>query len=251
MRKKIVAGNWKMNTTPGKGLELAKELKKMSSTISNDVLLVVSPPFTHIIPVAEALKGSKVAVSSQNCAAWDKGAYTGEVSAEMIANTGASFIIIGHSERREYFNESNSTLLQKVMLTLENNLNPIFCCGEILEERDANKHFEVVKNQIEEVLFKLSPEQMEKVIIAYEPVWAIGTGRTASPDQAQEMHAFIRSIILNHFGQKIAENTSILYGGSCKPDNAKEIFAKPDVDGGLIGGASLKATDFIEIANSF
>lgn len=251
MRKKIVAGNWKMNTSPAEGTNLAQELKEISIDLQNDIELIVSPPFTHIIPVINALKGSRIKVSSQNCAAWSKGAYTGEVSTEMIANAGASHVIIGHSERREYFNETNEIILQKVKLTLENKLTPIFCCGEKLDERDANNHFDVVQKQIEEVLFNLTPEEMEKVIIAYEPVWAIGTGRTASPEQAQEMHAHIRSVILNRFGKKVSDNTSILYGGSCKPDNAKEIFAKPDVDGGLIGGASLKASDFIEIAKSF
>jgi triosephosphate isomerase len=251
MRKQIVAGNWKMNTSPEEGLTLATGVKELSNTVPNNVELIVAPPFTHLHIVASSLKGSKVRVSSQNCAAWDKGAYTGEVSAEMIASIGANYIIIGHSERREYFAENSETLLKKVKLTLSNNLTPIFCCGEVLQQRDANQHFQVVQNQIEEVLFKLAPEDMKKVVIAYEPVWAIGTGRTASPEQAQEMHAHIRSIIKNFFGESIANSTSILYGGSCKPDNAKEIFAKPDVDGGLIGGASLKATDFIAIAQSF
>jgi triosephosphate isomerase len=251
MRKQIVAGNWKMNTSPAEGIKLAEDLKKLSGSVQANVELIVGPPFTHIALVVEELKGSSIKVSSQNCAAWEKGAYTGEVSAEMIAKTGATHVIIGHSERREYFNESSSTLLEKVKLTLSNGLTPIFCCGEKLDERDADRHFSVVKTQIQEVLFNLSPDQMEKVVIAYEPVWAIGTGRTASPEQAQEMHAHIRSILVAHFGQKIADNTSVLYGGSCKPDNAVEIFAKPDVDGGLIGGASLKATDFIAIAKSF
>jgi triosephosphate isomerase len=251
MRKQIVAGNWKMNTSPEEALTLATGVKELSTSVPNNVELIVAPPFTHLHIVASTLKGSKVSVSSQNCAAWDKGAYTGEVSAEMIAAIGANYVIIGHSERREYFAESSEVLLKKVNLTLVNGLTPIFCCGEVLSERDANKHFLVVQTQIMEVLFKLSPNDMSKVIIAYEPVWAIGTGRTASPEQAQEMHGHIRSIIKNYFGEAIANSTSILYGGSCKPDNAKEIFAKPDVDGGLIGGASLKATDFIAIAQSF
>lgn len=251
MRKQIVAGNWKMNTNPADGVMLAEQIKELSLNVPKGVELIVAPPFTHMVLVAETLKGSSVKVSSQNCAAWSKGAYTGEVSAEMIAATGATHVIIGHSERREYFAENNKTLLEKVKLALSNGLTPIFCCGEVLEDRDANRHFQVVQEQLEEVLLQLTPSQMEQVVIAYEPVWAIGTGRTASPEQAQEMHEHIRSFLLKNFGSDIAENTSILYGGSCKPDNAKEIFAKPGVDGGLIGGASLKASDFIAIANSF
>jgi triosephosphate isomerase len=169
----------------------------------------------------------------------------------MIAAAGATYVIIGHSERREYFSESNEVLLTKVKLTLKNNLTPIFCCGEKLTERETNNHFRVIEKQIKEVLFQLTPDEMSKTVIAYEPVWAIGTGRTASPEQAQEIHEFIRKIIANHFGSEIAHITCILYGGSCKPDNAAEIFSKPDVDGGLIGGASLVADDFIAIAKSF
>jgi triosephosphate isomerase (TIM) len=251
MRKQIVAGNWKMNTTLEEGIELALKVKELSGTTPTNVDLIVGAPFTHLYTIASNLKNSKVKVSSQNCAAWEKGAYTGEVSANMIASVGANYIIIGHSERREYFAEDSQTLLKKVKLTLANGLLPIFCCGEVLDQRDANKHFQVVETQIEEVLFSLDLTEMEKVIIAYEPVWAIGTGRTASPEQAQEMHAHIRNVLAKKFGDKIAQSTSILYGGSCKPDNAVEIFAKPDVDGGLIGGASLKAEDFIAIANSF
>jgi triosephosphate isomerase (TIM) len=251
MRKQIVAGNWKMNTSPEEALVLATGVKELSSSVPNNVDLIVAPPFTHLHIVASTLKGSRVYVSSQNCAAWDKGAYTGEVSAEMIAAIGAKYVIIGHSERREYFAENSEVLLKKVNFALSNGLIPIFCCGEVLSERDTNQHFMVVQTQIMEVLFKLSADDMKKVVIAYEPVWAIGTGRTASPEQAQEMHAHIRSIIKNYFGETLANSTSILYGGSCKPDNAKEIFAKPDVDGGLIGGASLKASDFIAIAQSF
>lgn len=251
MRKQIVAGNWKMNTIPADAVMLAEQIKELSTSVPKGVELIVAPPFTHIVLVAETLKNSSVKVSAQNCAAWDKGAYTGEVSAQMIAASGATHVIIGHSERREYFAESSKTLLEKVKLALSNGLTPIFCCGEVLEDRDASRHFQVVQKQLEEVLLQLTPSQMEQVVIAYEPVWAIGTGRTASPEQAQEMHEHIRSFLLTNFGSGIAENTSILYGGSCKPDNAVEIFAKPGVDGGLIGGASLKATDFIAIANSF
>jgi triosephosphate isomerase len=251
MRKQIVAGNWKMNTTLDEGLILAENVKKLSQPLPNDVDLIVAPPFTHIYAVANKLQGSSVKTSSQNCAAWEKGAYTGEISVDMIASTGASYVIIGHSERREYFGENSEILLKKVKLALDKGLSPIFCCGEVLGERDANRHFEVVQTQIEEVLFNLTEGEMKNVIIAYEPVWAIGTGRTASPEQAQEMHAHIRKCLVEKFGETVANATSILYGGSCKPDNAVEIFAKPDVDGGLIGGASLKAEDFIAIAKSF
>lgn len=251
MRKKIVAGNWKMNTTLEEGMSLVEKVKDLSAAVPADVELVVAPPFTHLFVVASSIKNSRVKASSQNCAAWEKGAYTGEVSAQMVANVGASHVIIGHSERREYFGETSQILLQKVKLVLANGLTPIFCCGEVLAERDANKHFSVVQTQIEEVLFNLTPQEMGKVVIAYEPVWAIGTGRTASPDQAQEMHAHIRKVLTDKFGFELAQTISILYGGSCKPDNAVEIFAKYDVDGGLIGGASLKAEDFIAIAKSF
>lgn len=251
MRKKIVAGNWKMNTTPQQGLKLANEVNELSASVPADVELIIAPPLTHITQITQTLGKSRVKVSGQNCAAWEKGAYTGEVSAEMISSTGATYVIIGHSERREYFSEGNETLLNKVKLAMQNGLTPIFCCGEKLNERDANQHFKVIEGQIADVLFKLDAKQMGNVIIAYEPIWAIGTGRTASPEQAQEVHAFIRQIVSKHFGVELAKSTSILYGGSCKPDNAKEIFAKADVDGGLIGGASLNASDFIAIAKSF
>lgn len=240
-----------MNTTPAQGLKLANEVNNLAASAPNDVELIIAPPLTHIPLITQALAKSRIKVSAQNCAAWEKGAYTGEVSAEMISSTGATYVIIGHSERREYFSEGNETLLNKVKLAMQNGLTPIFCCGEKLNERDANQHFKVIEGQIADVLFKLDAKQMGNVIIAYEPIWAIGTGRTASPEQAQEVHAFIRQIVSKHFGVELAKSTSILYGGSCKPDNAKEIFAKADVDGGLIGGASLNASDFIAIAKSF
>ena len=251
MRKQIVAGNWKMNTTPEAGIALVEMIKELSVSVPNDVEIIVSPPFTHLYSIASSLKNSRIKVGSQNCAAWEKGAYTGEVSVDMVSSVGASHVIIGHSERREYFNEKSPTLLEKISLSLSRNLKPIFCCGEVLEDRDANKHFDTVKTQIEEVLFKLNSKELQQIIIAYEPIWAIGTGRTASPEQAQEMHSFIRKIVANKFGSDVANNISILYGGSCKPTNATEIFAKPDVDGGLIGGAALNATDFIAITKSF
>lgn len=251
MRKRIVAGNWKMNTTPQQGLALAQDVRNLSSGVPNEVELIVAPPFTHITSIVTELNQSRVKVAAQNCSSWEKGAYTGEVAPAMIASSGAVYVIIGHSERREYFGETGEILLNKVKLALQNGLSPIFCCGEKLEERDANRHFQVVENQLAEVLSRISQQEMKNVIVAYEPVWAIGTGRTATPDQAQEMHNFIRKIIEKQHGKEIANGTSILYGGSCKPDNAKEIFAKPDVDGGLIGGASLVASDFIAIAKSF
>ena len=249
MRTKIVAGNWKMNTTVEEGIQLAKAVAAASAKV-NGATLVVAPPFTHLTAVKEALKGSKVELSAQNCANKESGAYTGEVSAKMVASTGATYVILGHSERREYYGENGAILLEKVKLALANNLKPIFCIGERLEEREINRHFEVVKTQLEEVVYQLSEADFEKIVLAYEPVWAIGTGKTATPEQAQEIHAYIRKVLADKFGSK-AEKTTILYGGSAKPSNAKELFSKADVDGGLIGGASLVADDFIAIAQSF
>ena len=194
---------------------------------------------------------AKIGVGAENCADKASGAYTGEVSAEMVASTGAKYVILGHSERRAYYGETVAILEEKVKLALANGLTPIFCIGEVLEEREAGKHFEVVDAQIKESLFDLSAEDFGKIVLAYEPVWAIGTGKTASPEQAQEIHAFIRSIVANKYGKEIADNTSILYGGSCKPSNAKELFSNPDVDGGLIGGAALKVSDFKGIIDAF
>ncbi len=249
MRKNIVAGNWKMNTTVNAGVELAKEILAKSNEL-NGAKLIVCPPFTHIAPIANVLNGSVVGFGAQNCADQAKGAYTGEVSAEMIKGLECQYVILGHSERREYYGEISETLNKKMALAYANGLTPIYCVGEKLEEREANKHFDVIKAQITEVVYNLSAEQFDSLIVAYEPVWAIGTGKTASSDQAQEVHAFIRQILKEKFGAA-AENTSILYGGSCKPGNAKDIFSKPDVDGGLIGGAALVADDFIAIAKSF
>lgn len=193
----------------------------------------------------------RIGVGAENCADKTEGAYTGEVSAKMVASTGAQYVILGHSERRAYYHETPEILKEKVLLALANGLTPIFCIGEVLEEREAGKHFDVVKAQVEESLFNLSAEDFGKIILAYEPVWAIGTGKTATADQAQEIHAFIRKIIADKYGKEVAENTSILYGGSCKPSNAAELFAKPDVDGGLIGGAALKADSFMGIITAF
>lgn len=250
MRKQIVAGNWKMNTLPSEGVELAKNIVAHRSEVSSEVSFIVCPPFTHIALVAEALKGSNVEFGAQNCAAEEKGAYTGEVSAQMIASLGCKYVILGHSERRQYYGETSETLNKKMVQVYANGLTPIYCVGENLSEREAGKHFDVVKQQLEEVIFNLTEEQFKNLVIAYEPVWAIGTGKTATADQAQEIHAYIREVLASKFGAA-AEECPILYGGSCKPSNAAEIFAKKDVDGGLIGGAALKHADFLAIGQGF
>lgn len=251
MRKKIVAGNWKMNTTVTEGVALARAIVAKKNEIPEGVSLVVAPPFTHLTFVAAALKGTGICLSAQNCADEAKGAFTGEVSAAMLKDAGCACTILGHSERREYYGETSAKLVKKLNLAMENELSVIFCVGEKLAERKMGNHFEVVGAQISEVLFTLTPEQMQRVVIAYEPVWAIGTGVTATAEEAQEIHAFIRKTIAARFGEAIAKETTILYGGSCKPSNAKELFACPDIDGGLIGGASLNADDFIAIAKSY
>ena len=251
MRKNIVAGNWKMNTTKVDGVALAQEVAALSEQTPAEVGLIVAPPFTHLCAVGKALAGSKVELSAQNCADHVKGAYTGEVSVDMLKAVGCQWTILGHSERREYYGETDEKLVEKTRLALEAGLGVILCVGERLEEREAGKHFDVCASQIKNVLYKFSAEDMKKVIIAYEPVWAIGTGKTATAEQAEEIHAFIRSRIAAKFGDEVAEDMTILYGGSCKPSNARELFAQKDIDGGLIGGAALKAADFIEIAKSF
>ncbi len=250
MRKKIVAGNWKMNTTVAEGVELAKAVAAKAPEVPSSVKLIIAPPFTHLVPVADAIKGSGIGLSAQNCADKEKGAYTGEVAADMLVSAGCSYTILGHSERRQYYGETDAKLVEKVKLAIAHGLSPIFCVGENLEEREAGRHFEVVTEQVKNVLYTLSAEDMAKVVIAYEPVWAIGTGKTATAEQAQEIHACIRKVVAEKFGS-LAEEITILYGGSCKPSNAKELFACPDIDGGLIGGAALKADDFIAIALSF
>ncbi|MFR9513196.1 MAG: triose-phosphate isomerase [Rikenellaceae bacterium] len=250
MRKKIVAGNWKMNTLPSEGVALAKAVAAGKESVCSCVNFIVCPPFTHIAAVAEVLKGTGVAVGAQNCAAETKGAYTGEVAASMIAELGCEYVILGHSERREYYGETSETLNKKIAQVYANGLTPIYCVGEVKEERENGTYFDVVKAQIEEVVFNLTEEQFATLVIAYEPVWAIGTGLTASADQAEEIHAYIREVLASKFGAA-AENTAILYGGSCKPSNAEEIFAKPNVDGGLIGGAALVADDFMGIGKGF
>ncbi len=250
MRKKIVAGNWKMNTDICEGKELVKGIIEMSGNLPSNIKLIVAPPFTHLCSVGKLLEGTPIALGAQNCADHSKGAYTGEVSASMLKSVHCSYVILGHSERREYYGETSAKLVEKIKLALEEGIAPIFCIGERLEEREAGNHFEVVRKQIEEVLYVLTPEQMANIVIAYEPVWAIGTGKTASSEQAQEIHEYVRKVVAAKFG-KLAEEISILYGGSCKPSNAKELFACKDIDGGLIGGAALKAEDFIGIALSF
>ena len=250
MRKKIVAGNWKMNTLPAEGVELAKGIAAGRGEVCSCVNFIVCPPFTHLSQVAEALKGSDIALGAQDCATEAKGAYTGEVSAAMLAALGCRYVILGHSERRQYYGETSATLNKKMAQAFANGLQPIYCVGENLEEREAGRHFDVVKTQIEEVIYNLTPAQFARTVIAYEPVWAIGTGKTATAEQAQEIHAYIRTILREKFGAA-ADETPILYGGSCKPSNAPELFAKEDVDGGLIGGAALKAADFLAIGKGF
>ncbi len=250
MRKKIVAGNWKMNTLPAQGVELAAEVAAKKSEVCDCVEFIVCPPFTHLSQVIETLKDSAVAVGAQNCAAESKGAYTGEVSAEMLASMGCKYVILGHSERREYYGETSETLNKKMVQAYANGLTPIYCVGEVKEERENGTYFDVVKAQIEEVVFNLTAEQYADLVIAYEPVWAIGTGLTATSDQAEEIQAYIREVLASKFGAAAAE-TAILYGGSCNPTNASEIFAKENVDGGLIGGAALVADNFIAIGKGF
>ncbi len=245
MRTKMVAGNWKMNMNLQEGVALATELKQQVT--NPNCAVVIGTPFIHLATVAEILKGSPIQLAAENCADHEKGAYTGEVSAAMVASTGAQYCILGHSERRAYYHEDYAILKEKVLLALANNLKPIFCIGEVKEEREAGKQNEVVKAQLEGSVFNLSAEDFAKITLAYEPVWAIGTGLTATPAQAEEMHAYIRSLVADRYGKQVADDTTILYGGSCNAKNAAELFANPDVDGGLIGGASLKAADFCTI----
>ncbi len=252
MRKKIVAGNWKMNKTFSEAEDLLFDIADiLKKNRPSDVEILVCPPALYLELAADIAHENGFSCGAQNLSEHESGAYTGEISATMIASTGATYVIIGHSERRSYFSETDTLLAVKVTQALKHELVPVYCCGEVLAEREAETHFEVVGTQIKKALFHLAADEFEKVVIAYEPVWAIGTGRTASPAQAQEMHAFIRKVLAEKFGTEAAGNTSILYGGSCNAANARELFANPDVDGGLIGGASLKAEDFIKIAGSF
>ena len=251
MRKKIVAGNWKMNMNLQDGIALAKELNETLKAEKPNCGVVICTPFIHLASIAQFLDQSVIGLGAENCADKEKGAFTGEVSAEMVKSTGAQYVILGHSERREYYKETPEILKEKVLLAQKQGLKVIFCIGESLAEREAGKQNEVVKAELEGSVFNLSEEDFRKIVIAYEPIWAIGTGKTATAEQAEDMHAFIRGVIAGRFGEAAAENISILYGGSCKPSNAKEIFSKPDVDGGLIGGAALKCADFKGIIDAW
>ncbi|MEG0038210.1 MULTISPECIES: triose-phosphate isomerase [Bacteroides] len=250
MRKNIVAGNWKMNNTLQEGIALAKDLNDALANETQNCDVIICTPFIHLASVTPIVNPAKIGVGAENCADKVSGAYTGEISAAMVASTGAKYVILGHSERRAYYGETVEILKEKVKLALANGLTPIFCIGEVLEEREANKQNEVVLAQLASV-YDLSAEDFSKIVLAYEPVWAIGTGKTASAAQAQEIHAYIRSTIADKYGKEIADNTSILYGGSCKASNAGELFANPDVDGGLIGGAALNVADFKGIIDAF
>ncbi len=249
MRKKIVAGNWKCNTTLQEGIALAKEVNNVVNT--SNVQVILGTPFIHLTEVVKLTTNKAIAVAAQNCAAEAKGAFTGEVSAAMVKSTGATYVILGHSERRGYYGETSEILNKKVALVLENGLTPIYCCGEALDIREKGEENAFVINQLKETVFNLSVEDFKKIVIAYEPIWAIGTGKTATSDQAEDMLKTIREAIAAKFGKAVAEETSILYGGSCNAKNAQELFAKPNIDGGLIGGASLKAEDFNAIVKSF
>lgn len=253
MRKKIVAGNWKMNLDYNEGLALFSEVVNMvRDEVTGQQQAVVCSPFIHLHSLVQLAKGyDKVAVGAQNASDKESGAYTGEVSAKQVRSTGAEYVILGHSERRQYYGETDDLLSVKADTALKNGLKPIFCIGETLDEREAEQHFDVIKTQLKNGIFHLPTEQFAQVVLAYEPVWAIGTGKTATAEQAQEIHAFIRNEIAENYNQEVADNTTILYGGSCNPKNAPELFAQPDIDGGLIGGASLKSRDFTDIVKVF
>lgn len=248
MRKKIVAGNWKMNLTKNEGLLLVEGI--VNGLKNESPIVILAPPFPFISDVVSEFDSSNVFVAGQNCHQEQNGAFTGEVSAAALQSFGCNYCIVGHSERRQYFGENDKLINQKIKRLLENNMKPIYCCGELLEEREAGKHFQVVESQIQSALQGLKKDELLNIVVAYEPVWAIGTGKTASPKEAQEMHAFIREKLSQVLGNN-AEEISILYGGSVKPNNAKELFSQKDIDGGLIGGASLTATDFLAITQSF
>ena len=248
MRKKIIAGNWKMNNNKRETSELIQALKRLS--FSTDVRVMIAPAFTHLIQAEELTQGDRIEVLAQNMNASESGPFTGEISTGMLHSIGINKVILGHSERRAYYNETDAGLKQKVETALTHDMEVIFCFGEELDERKAGSHFDVVQSQLETALFDINPTQWSKIILAYEPVWAIGTGETASPEQAQEMHSFIRGLIASKYDQELADHVSILYGGSVKPANALAIFSQPDVDGGLIGGAALNADDFTAIIQS-
>ncbi|MDD3286247.1 MAG: triose-phosphate isomerase [Bacteroidales bacterium] len=251
MRKNIVAGNWKMNLGFDEAEDLIDQINEELEKFNAKPTIILCPPYPYLELTSDMAEEGLFACGAQNVAQWNNGAYTGEISAQMLDTIGVEYCIVGHSERRKYFNETSEEIAQKVDRLIENDIIPIFCCGEALEQREAGNHFEVVENQIKESLFHLSEEQILDLVIAYEPVWAIGTGKTATSEQAQEMHAHIRSLLEKKYSKEIAQEISILYGGSCNSKNAKELFANKDVDGGLIGGASLKKDDFIAIVKSF
>ncbi|MVZ66105.1 triose-phosphate isomerase [Sphingobacterium sp. DK4209] len=253
MRKNIVAGNWKMNMDFEQGVSLFSEIVNMvKDEVRGEQEVVVCSPFIHLPALAKlSAPVANVAIGAQNIHQAESGAYTGEISASQVKSTGASYVILGHSERRAYFGETDALLAEKVNVALKHDLKPIFCIGETKEERESGAFFDVIKTQLSNGLFHLSAEQFKSVVLAYEPVWAIGTGLTASPEQAQEVHAFIRQTLAAQYGQELADNTSILYGGSANPGNAESLFSQPDIDGGLIGGASLKSRDFLEIIRVF
>jgi triosephosphate isomerase (TIM) len=250
-RKKIVAGNWKMHKTLEEGQALITEIRGMvRDEIRSNTAVIVCPPFIGLSSATRLLEGTGIGLGAQNCHFEDQGAFTGEISAGMIKSTGAQYVIIGHSERRQFFGDTNEVTSLKAKTAIRSGLSVIFCIGETLAQREDKSYFRVVESQLQEGLFALDRKEFSHVIVAYEPVWAIGTGMTASPDQAQEMHAYIRKVIGMHYTEEIAENTSILYGGSVKPDNAQTLFGQADIDGGLIGGAALKARDFVDIVKA-
>lgn len=251
MRRNIVAGNWKMNLSFEQADDLVNEIAEKLDDIELKSDVVICPPFPYLELTSDLAQESNFFAGAQNVAYFDNGAYTGEVSSEMLASMNVDYCIVGHSERRKYFNETNKDIATKIIKLLKDGIKPIFCLGEVLEERESNKHFDVVKHQLEDSLFNLTSQEILNVVIAYEPIWAIGTGKTATSLQAQEMHSFIRSLLAQKYGNEVSEEISILYGGSCNAKNAKKLFANKDVDGGLIGGASLKAEDFIAIIKSF
>ena len=251
MRKKIVAGNWKMNLNLQEGIALAKEINEAMTAEKPNCDVVICTPFIHLASIAQVLNADLVGLGAENCADKEKGAFTGEVSAEMVKSTGAQYVILGHSERRQYYGETAEILKEKVQLALKHGLKVIFCCGETLEERESNRQNAVVKAELDGSVFNLTAEEWKNIVLAYEPIWAIGTGKTATSDQAEEMLCYIRSIVAEKYGKEVAEETSILYGGSCKASNAPELFSKPNIDGGLIGGASLKAADFKGIIDAW
>lgn len=252
MRKKIVAGNWKMNLDYNEGISLFSEILNMiRDEKKGEQTVVICSPFIHLNSLAQLAGSGLVGIGAQNCHQEDSGAFTGEISAKMIRSTGAAYVLVGHSERRQYFAENNELLSKKTISALKNQLTPIFCIGETLDERNNGSYYQVLETQLAEGLFNLEENDFRRVVLAYEPVWAIGTGLTATPEQAQDIHAFIRSKIEARYGMSVADDTTILYGGSCNPSNAAQLFAQKDIDGGLIGGASLKSRDFTDIVKTF